>query len=91
MQSVRLKVYSIDGVTPVIHPLSFVHPEAVLIGDVIVEEGCYIGPCASLRGDFGRIIVQKGRTCRTIAPAQHAGLRLRCRGKWPYRAWRDRS
>src|ERR1700692_1597996 len=47
MQSVRLKVYSIDGVTPVIHPLAFVHPEAVLIGDVIVEEGCYIGPCAS--------------------------------------------
>ena len=30
MQSFRLKVkvYSIDGVTPVIHPLSFVHPEA---------------------------------------------------------------
>jgi phenylacetic acid degradation protein len=60
VQSVRLKVYSIDGVTPVVHPLAFVHPEAVLIGDVIVEEGCYIGPCASLRGDFGRIIVRKG-------------------------------
>ena len=60
MHSVRLKVYSIDGVTPVVHPLAFVHPEAVLIGDVIVEEGCYIGPCASLRGDFGRIIVRKG-------------------------------
>ena len=60
MQSARLKVYSIDGVTPVVHPLAFVHPEAVLIGDVIIEEGCYIGPCASLRGDFGRIIVRKG-------------------------------
>ncbi len=60
MQKVRPRVYSIDGVTPVIHPSAFVHPEAVLIGDVIVEEGCYIGPCASLRGDFGRIIVRKG-------------------------------
>jgi phenylacetic acid degradation protein len=60
MQKVRARVYSIDGVTPVIHPGAFVHPEAVLIGDVIVEEGCYIGPCASLRGDFGRIIVRKG-------------------------------
>jgi phenylacetic acid degradation protein len=60
VQSDRLKVYSIDGVTPVVHPLAFVHPEAVLIGDVIIEEGCYIGPCASLRGDFGRIIVRKG-------------------------------
>ena len=60
MQSIRLKVYSIDGVTPVVDPLAFVHPEAVLIGDVIIEEGCYIGPCASLRGDFGQIIVRKG-------------------------------
>lgn len=60
MQSVRLKVYAIDGVTPVIEPGAFVHPDAVLIGDVVVEEGCYIGPCASLRGDFGRIIVRKG-------------------------------
>jgi phenylacetic acid degradation protein len=60
MQSAGLKVYSIGGVTPVVHPLAFVHPEAVLIGDVIIEEGCYIGPCASLRGDFGRIIVRNG-------------------------------
>jgi len=55
-----VKVYSIDGVTPVVHPSSFVHPSAVLIGDVIVGPGCYIGPCASLRGDFGRIIVGGG-------------------------------
>jgi len=32
----------------------------VLIGDVIVGAGCYIGPCASLRGDFGRIEVRAG-------------------------------
>lgn len=55
-----VKVYSIDGVTPVVHPSSFVHPTAVLIGDVIIGPGCYIGPCASLRGDFGRIIVGRG-------------------------------
>lgn len=55
-----VKVYSIDGVTPVVHPSSFVHPSAVLIGDVIIGPGCYIGPCASLRGDFGRIIVGRG-------------------------------
>jgi len=54
------KVYSVDGVTPVIYPGAFVHPDAVLIGDVIVEDGCYIGPFASLRGDFGRIIVRQG-------------------------------
>jgi phenylacetic acid degradation protein len=55
-----LKVYSIDGITPVVHPSAFVHPSAVLIGDVIVGAGCYIGPCASLRGDFGRLIVKDG-------------------------------
>lgn len=52
--------YSIDGVIPVVDPLAYVHPTAVLIGDVIVGPGCYVGPCASLRGDFGRIVLQKG-------------------------------
>ncbi|MDM4765852.1 phenylacetic acid degradation protein PaaY [Pelomonas sp. SE-A7] len=52
--------YAIDGVTPVVHPSSHVHPTAVLIGDVIVGPGVYIGPCASLRGDFGRIVIHEG-------------------------------
>jgi phenylacetic acid degradation protein len=52
--------YSIDGVIPVVHPSAHVHPTAVLIGDVIVGPGCYIGPAASLRGDFGRIVLQDG-------------------------------
>src|SRR5688500_12171968 len=54
------KVYAIDGITPVVHPSAFVHPSAVLIGDVIVGERAYIGPFASLRGDFGRIVVEEG-------------------------------
>jgi phenylacetic acid degradation protein len=52
--------YSIDAVIPVVHPSAFVHPTAVLIGDVIVGPGCYIGPLASLRGDFGRIVLHEG-------------------------------
>ena len=55
-----LKVYSIDGVTPVVDPTAFVHPSAVLIGDVIVGPGVYVGPCASLRGDFGRLVIREG-------------------------------
>jgi phenylacetic acid degradation protein len=54
------KVYAIDGITPVVHPSAFVHPSAVLIGDVIVAARAYIGPSASLRGDFGRIVVEEG-------------------------------
>lgn len=52
--------YEIDGVVPVVHPTAFVHESASIIGDVIVGAGCYIGPFASLRGDFGRIIVGEG-------------------------------
>jgi phenylacetic acid degradation protein len=52
--------YAIDGWLPVVDPTAFVHPSAVLIGDVIVGAGVYIGPCASLRGDFGRLVLQQG-------------------------------
>jgi phenylacetic acid degradation protein len=55
-----MSCYSIEGVVPVVDPSAYVHPSAVLIGDVIVGAGCYIGPCASLRGDFGRIRVEEG-------------------------------
>jgi len=55
-----VKVYEINGVTPVVHPTAYVHPSAVLIGDVIVGPRCYIGPLASLRGDFGRLILEQG-------------------------------
>ena len=44
------KVYAIDGVVPVVAPSAFVHPTAVLIGEVIVGANCYVGPGASLRG-----------------------------------------
>ena len=54
------KVYSVDGIVPVVHPSAFVHPSAVLIGDVIVGARAYIGPAACLRGDFGRIVVEEG-------------------------------
>lgn len=50
--------YAYQGIVPVVDPTSYVHPLASLIGDVIVGPGCFIAPGASLRGDFGRIIVE---------------------------------
>src|SRR4030095_8932395 len=44
--------YAIDGLAPVVDPTAFVHPTATLIGDVTVGAGVYVGPGASLRGDF---------------------------------------
>ena len=52
--------YEINGLIPVVPEDTFVHPQAVLIGDVILGHGCYIGPFASLRGDFGRIEIGDG-------------------------------
>ncbi|NVD99036.1 phenylacetic acid degradation protein PaaY [Massilia sp. BJB1822] len=55
-----VKVYEINGIRPVVHPSAYVHPTAVLIGDVIVGPRCYIGPLASMRGDFGRLVLEEG-------------------------------
>ena len=55
-----MPAYRLEGFTPVVDPTAFVHPQAVLIGDVIVGARCYVGPGASLRGDFGRILVGAG-------------------------------
>lgn len=52
--------YKIDNVTPVVDRSSYVHPSAVVIGDVIISKNCYIGPGASLRGDFGQILIDAG-------------------------------
>lgn len=54
------RVYEIDGLVPVIDPSAFVHPDAILIGDVIIGPECYVGPAASLRGDFGRLVLERG-------------------------------
>lgn len=53
-------IYSFQGIVPVIDPSAEVHPAASIIGDVIIGAGVYIAPGASLRGDFGRIIVEAG-------------------------------
>ena len=52
--------YTYEGLTPVVHHTAFVHPTAVLIGDVIIGEGCLVGPGAVLRGDIGRLEMKKG-------------------------------
>jgi phenylacetic acid degradation protein len=52
--------YEINGLVPVVDPTAFVHPSATLIGDVIIGPGCYVAPGASLRGDFGRIVLEQG-------------------------------
>lgn len=52
--------YSFEGRIPRVAEGAFVHPEATLIGEVEIGEGCYIGAGARLRGDWGRIVVGPG-------------------------------
>ncbi|MEC9022029.1 MAG: hypothetical protein VX597_00310 [Pseudomonadota bacterium] len=47
------KIYSIDDIVPAIDPGAFVHSDAVITGDVVIEKNCYLGPNVSLRGDMG--------------------------------------
>lgn len=52
--------YSLEGREPKVHPKAYVHPLAVVIGDVEIEEGCYVGPGAVLRADWGVIRIASG-------------------------------
>ena len=55
-----MSFYEFEGKKPFADRNAFVHPEAVLVGDVKIEAGCYIGAGAVLRGDIGSIRVGKG-------------------------------
>jgi len=52
-------IYAFQGMIPVVDPSAYVHASAVLIGDVIIGAGVFVAPCAVLRGDFGRLVVEE--------------------------------
>ncbi len=53
----RVPVYAFGDHVPDIHPEAYVHPDAVVIGDVRIGALASIWPCAVLRGDCGSITV----------------------------------
>jgi phenylacetic acid degradation protein/carnitine operon protein CaiE len=53
-------IYRFKGFTPVVHPSSFIHPQAAVTGNVIIGKDVYIGPGAAIRGDWGQIIIEDG-------------------------------
>jgi len=48
-------INSFEGRTPEIGPGTYVHPSADVFGNVQLGAGCWIGPGARIRGDYGRI------------------------------------
>jgi phenylacetic acid degradation protein len=52
--------YEIKGIKPVVHESSFIHPHAVVTGNVVIGKNVYVGPGAAIRGDWGKIIIEDG-------------------------------
>jgi carbonic anhydrase/acetyltransferase-like protein (isoleucine patch superfamily) len=52
-----MPLYALGNRTPTIHPDAFIHPDAVVIGDVHIGADSSVWPSAVLRGDYGTIIV----------------------------------
>ena len=48
-------VQDFAGLSPRIHALAWVHDSAVVIGDVVLEEGVSVWPTVVIRGDMGPI------------------------------------
>ncbi len=55
-----MAVYEFEGRRPKLGEGAYVHPSADVIGAVTVGEGCWIGPGARLRGDYGTIVIGDG-------------------------------
>ncbi|MDD2817362.1 MAG: gamma carbonic anhydrase family protein [Candidatus Nanopelagicales bacterium] len=52
-----MPIYAIGDREPTIDPTAYVHPDAVVIGDVQIGPESSIWPGAVLRGDYGTIII----------------------------------
>jgi carbonic anhydrase/acetyltransferase-like protein (isoleucine patch superfamily) len=55
-----LAIYEFEGKRPKIDKSAFVFESADVIGDVTLGAGCYVGPGARIRGDYGTIIIGEG-------------------------------
>lgn len=52
-----MAIYALGQLTPTIAADAYIHPDAVVIGDVRIGPGASVWPTAVLRGDYGHIIV----------------------------------
>lgn len=53
-------LYKFDGNQPLTGKDTFVAPTALVIGDVVIGDNCYVGHGAIVRGDYGRIEIGDG-------------------------------
>lgn len=76
-------IYSFNGFIPVIHRSAFIHPQASIIGNVVIGKEVYVGPSAVIRGDWGGIVIEEGcniqETCVIhVFPGRSITLKNHC-------------
>src|SRR5260370_1433623 len=69
-------IYALGEYEPQIHETAFVHPDAVVIGRVLIGPEASVWPCAVLRGDHGRIEVGARTSVQD-------GTVVHCTHEWP--------
>jgi len=62
-----MPLYEFAGKRPRIGGDTFVHPRAVLIGEVTIGRECFIGPGAVVRADFGPVEIGDGSSIQDNA------------------------
>ena len=67
-----MAIYQLGDLVPSIHPEAYVHPEAVVIGDVTIGPESTVWPTTVLRGDFGAVTIG-ARTSVQDGTVIHAG------------------
>lgn len=55
-----MPLFSLDGVSPQVHPDAFIAPTASIVGDVVIEAGASVWYGAVVRGDYSRITIRAG-------------------------------
>ena len=57
VRALTMPIYALGELVPTIDPTAFIHPDAVIIGNVTIGPESSVWPCAVLRGDHGRVTV----------------------------------
>lgn len=69
-----MPIYALGEVQPAIHPTAYVHPDAVIIGDVTIGADTSVWPCAVLRADSAAITIGSGTSVQDgVVVHTHAG------------------
>jgi carbonic anhydrase/acetyltransferase-like protein (isoleucine patch superfamily) len=76
-------IYALGDVEPTIDPAAYVHPDAVVIGDVVLGPEASVWPQAVLRADNARITVGAGTSVQDgtvvhVAPGLPTTIGARC-------------